>query len=257
MASYRESFILAAISVILVSIPAASQNIEINGTKDEVGLIDTKFSDKFKLDFSTGREVTTYIDKEAKLKINESFKKDIKRLQTSEGNVKIVKTNKIINKTVKTPYGNFNYGVKNGNSFDKFNGGNKAKAEEIKRDLLNKLGNRTYKAENKSDIVIDEMIPEIKLSVEDKPEIEHFNLTNKEKKDIDLGAWTIKTVGTGTDFLHLDREIKPGEKITFYAGNQNKEISSNQVEVDLKIYSNGKIILYNELEKEVAKLEDY
>lgn len=257
MADHRESVVLAAVTVALIAIPAASQNIEIKGTAEEIGLINSEFSDKFKVDFSTGKQVTTYLDKQSKLKTNKTFDKNTKKLETAKGDIKVIKTSQIINKTVKTPYGNFNFGVKNGENFSNYEGENKQKAKEIKKYLIKKLDEKSAQAKEKRELIVEKMLPSIKLSVEDKQSIEHFNLTNKGNKKVDMSAWTAFTEGSDEDTLELEQEIKPGETITYYSGsNSNSNIGENIVETDVTIYSGGKITIYNHVEKVVAK-SDY
>lgn len=78
MPDHRESLVLAGITIVLISIPATPQTVEISEGVDMEGRIDSNFSDRFKADFSPGKVVNSMMDSESKLQINRSFEIDKK-----------------------------------------------------------------------------------------------------------------------------------------------------------------------------------
>jgi len=256
MASHRESVIMAVIAVILVSIPAASQTVEISGGENKIGVIDSKFSDRFEVNFKPGRVVKEIKDSRSRLYINNSFDRKVEKLETSGGSVKIVSTNNSIEKTVQTPYGRFNFGVRKGESYSSFEGSDKDEAEKIKSELLNRVEERSSEVSDKHELVVEKMLPEIVVSVNDDPSVEHFNLTNKGEDDVDLTGWTVLAEGSGKDHLDLKRTIESGETVTYYSGDDEvPDFDSRVVEDDITVYSDGEVKLYNSADMIVDRLD--
>lgn len=257
MTSHRESVILAAIAITLVSIPAASQNVEISDGEDKTGVIDSKFSDKFEAEFKPGKVINRVLDKEAKLEVNRSFNKNVKELQTATGYVRIVETNNSIDKTVQTPYGRFEFGVENGENYSRFEGSAEEKAEEVKQELMSKLEERSKEASEKHEIIVQEMLPDVRVSVEDNSsgnaEAEHLNLTNEGDSSVDLSGWSIITEGSGyQDDYNLTSELDAGEKRMYYS--EGSTDFENSVEIGTTIYQGGKITVYNSEKRVVDHL---
>lgn len=259
MDNYRESVLMALIVVVLVSVPAASQNVEISG--EDEGVINSMFSDYFEADFKSGKEVLVLEDSDAKLRINETFKKDVRMLQTPTGYFKIVKTNNSIEKVINTPYGKFKFGVNQSGDYNHFKGSDKQKAEELRSDLEDLMSEKESEISEKRDIVVERILPDIKVTVEEETKIEHFNLTNNGDNEVDLTGWTVITEGSGTDWYNLTGNIDSGETVTFYSGTKDTVFSDNQIEVDTTIYSNsngdGEVRVYNHVNKLVDSVGDY
>jgi hypothetical protein len=254
MAKPREAAIFAAITVILVSIPAASQDVEISNKGDLEGKIDSRFSDQFKIDFNPGEVFMKTISSEDKFEVNKSFRETTKTLQTSNGYIKKVVSNDSIVKTVQTPYGRFKSGVRNGDNFSSFDGGDKEKASDLKNSLEEKFEERSSEVLDKKQVVMSRILPSIELSVEQEQEVEHFNLTNNEESKVDLSGWKVLSKGSMEYTLRLDRIISPGETLTFYSGSK-EDVGGRRDAVygtGLTIYSNdGELTLFNEQEKVV------
>ncbi|QGA81040.1 lamin tail domain-containing protein [Candidatus Nanohalobium constans] len=260
MTSHRESVVLAVIAVILVSIPAASQNVEISGEENKQGVIDSKFSDRFEVDFEPGKVVNDLMDSDARLEVNQSFSRDVKRLQTSKGFVKIVRTNDSIEKTVQTPYGRFEFGVKDGDNYSEFSGnsGSRDEAEEVRENLMDEMSQRSSELSEKHSVVVQEMLPDVSASVEDNSETEHLNLTNNEEEAVDISGWKAVSIsGDSMEYMNLTGKLEPGETKTFFAGDEGRmeNFGDNTVFKDVNIYSNALVKVYNAGEKEIVSLE--
>ena len=259
MDNYQESVLMAFVVVVLVSVPAASQNVEISGKEE--GVIDSLFSDRFEADFKSGKEFLDLKDSEARLEVNRSFDKNVKLLQTATGYFKVVKTNSSIDKVVNTPYGRFEFGVDQGESYSRFEGDKKSEAEDIRSDLEELMDEKEKEVNEKRDIVVEELLPDVDLEVEDDTDIEHFNLTNNGENAVDMSGWSVITKGSGRDSYNLTRTIESGETITYYSGSDDINLSGNQVDVDTTVYSNtngdGSIQVYNHVDKLVNGVEDY
>lgn len=234
MPEIRESVILAALAVILISIPAASQNVEITEEDRYSGKIDSRFSDMFKVDFRPGKIVMELIDSEARLQVNKSYRKNTYLLRTPEGYVKKVETSNSTIKIVQTPYGRFVSGFRNGENISKFESSReeasdsvKAEARKMKKELMKRFEERLAETRDRKQIVMDRILPDIELGVEaDEDTAEHFVLENTGNQTLDLSGWKIAardSNGEVGDTLRLEREISPGEKVVFYS-NKRKDV---------------------------------
>lgn len=258
MADPKEAAVFAAATLVLISIPAASQNVEIESKDSLSGEINSKFSDHFETDFETGKIFLREISSDHRYEKNESYDKTVTVFQTSRGYIEKTVTNNSIIKTIKTPYGTFKSGVKNGENISSFDGGNREEAEKLRADLEEKMSERAGKTQEKKRIVMSKILPDIELDVEQKQEIEHFNLTNNEDEEVDLEKWYILSEGTNKDTLNLERTISPGETLTFYSGEREEVNGAEDAIYDtgLTIYSNsGAVTLYNDNEKAVDTFE--
>ena len=247
MASHRESVIMAAIVVILISIPAASQTVEISGEDTKIGVIESEFSDRFEAEFKPGKVVNRLIDSEAKLEVNKSFERNVKHLQTAEGSVKVVKTNNSIENVVQTPYGRFEFGVENGEDYERFEGENQERAEKVRDSLMSEMEERSKEVNEKHELVVQEMLPDIRVSVSEGGDDEHFNLTNTDEGDVDLKGWSVLSKGSSRDYYNLTGSIESGETKTFYS-NTRSEVSGVEDAVygtDTTVYSDGAVRVYN------------
>jgi hypothetical protein len=261
MPDHRESVVLAGITLILISIPAAPQTVEIDDGEDMEGMIDSKFSDRFEVEFQPGKVVNSLVDSKARLQVNRSFDRNARRLQTAEGYVKIVETNDSIEKTVQTPYGRFEFGVRSGENYSEFTGNedSREKAEKLREDLLSRLESRMNEVEEKHRVVVQEMLPDISASVNDSPEIEHVNLTNNGEEEVDLSGWKMLSVdGDGTEYMNLTGEIESDETVTYFAGSSEDRVKEfeNVVVKDSNVYSDGVLKVYNSAEREILR-RDY
>jgi hypothetical protein len=257
MSRLRESVVLAVLATILISIPAASQRVDITEGENFGGTIDSKFSNMFELDFESGNMLMEMINSESRLEINETFDRKTKSLQTPSGYLKKTKTNNSIVKVVQTPYGRFKWGFREGNNFSDFEGGNKDKAQEIKRSLMNEMEEKIREAKEKKQVVISRILPNIEIQVETRNEVEHFNLTNRGDKEVDLENWKIVTDGGEGDTMTLGKIIEPGEELTYYS-NEMEDVERSEnifLNTGLTIYSGeGQITLYNEHERVVESV---
>ena len=258
MSDVRESAILAALAVILISIPAASQNVEIKDKGDYHGVIDSKFADRFEVDFEPGKMLMEAVDSEAKFEINESFKKKVVRLQTAEGAIKKVKTNDTKIKTVTTPYGDFKSGFKQGENISEFDGADKKKAEELKKNLENRLDERLSEAKDKKQVVVSRILPDIDLDIQSSGD-RHFNLTNNEDKTVSMENWQIVSKDSSRYSAGLEGEIRPGETKVYYSGDKEEvdDGAENAIyDSGLFIYKNsGEVTVYNAEEKIVDQIK--
>lgn len=258
MADPREAALFAAATLVLISIPAASQNVEIESEDSLSGEINSKFSDHFETNFEAGKIFLREINSDYRYEKNESYDKTVTVFQTSKGYIQKTVTNNSIIKTIQTPYGTFKSGVKDGENISSFDGGNREEAEEIRSNLENKMSERSETAQEKKRIVMSRILPDIELSVEQKQEIEHFNLTNNEDEEVDLENWYIMSEGTNKDTLNLERTISSGETLTFYSGGKEEVNGAEEAIYDtgLTIYSNdGSVRLFNDNEKVVDTFE--
>jgi hypothetical protein len=253
MPDVRESVVFAALAVIIISIPSASQTVEIE--EDEYrGVIESEFSDHFQVDFDTGKIFTEAISGDSKLEINKSFRKKTVELQTSQGFIRKERTNDSIVKSVQTPYGKFKSGVRKGENFSEFDGGNRAKAENIREELEKRLEEKMGEAEEKRQIVVSRILPDVELSVEYNHDTEHFNLTNQGEETVDLEGWTVVSEGSSRDTLQLDGELGPDETRT-YRGSAG-EVGFSDQDSDLTIYSGeGEVELLTSEERIVDSIE--
>lgn len=258
MPELRESVVLAILVTVLISIPAASQTVNIHEGEDFGGSIDSKFSDIFKVDFKPGEMLMELKDSEYKLEINQSYRKRVVKLQGSHGFIRKTVSNESIVKVVQTPYGKFESGVRNGENFSDFEGGDEEKAEEIKDNLESVLDERLVEAREKRRVVVSRIMPDIELDVETDNSIEHFNLTNNGEEEINMEGWTVVTEGGEGDSMQLERSIEPGEKLAFYSGDRD-DIEGAEDAIygtGLTIYSDeGSVTLHNENERVVDTYE--
>jgi hypothetical protein len=257
MSRLRESVVLALLATILISIPAASQRVQITEEESFGGTIDSRFSDMFELKFNPGEMLIDMKSSESKLEINESYDRKVVSLQTPTGYIERTKTNDSIIKVVQTPYGRFNWGVRGGNNFSDFEGGNRDNALEIRQRLEKKLREKITEAKEKKQIVVSRILPDIELSVETRNEIEHFNLTNAGEEEVDLEGWKIVTEGGEGDTMRLDQVIEPGEKLVYYSDGRDEVEGAVDASygTGLTIYSNeGQVTLYNEHERVVESV---
>lgn len=258
MADPKEAAVFAAATLVLISIPAASQNVEIESKDSLSGEINSKFSDHFETDFEAGKIFLREISSDYRYEKNESYDKTVAVFQTSRGYIEKTVTNNSIIKTIKTPYGTFKSGVKNGENISSFDGGNREEAEKIRSNLEEKMSERSKSAQEKKRIVMSRILPDIDLDVEQEQEIEHFNLNNNEDEEVDLENWYVLSKGTNKYTLNLERTISPGETLTFYSG-EREEVNGVEdavYDTGLTIYSNdGSVKLFNDNEKVVDAFE--
>jgi hypothetical protein len=258
MPEIRESVILATLGVILISIPAASQNVEIRDDEDFSGVIDSEFSDQFEVDFNPGKLIMKAVDSEASFHMNRSYTKNVYELQTAEGYIKKVETNSSIIRTVQTPYGRFKSGVKNGDNFTEFEGGDREKARKVKDSLDRKFEERLSEAKEKKQVVMSRILPDVELEVETDNDIEHFNLTNNGEDAVDLEGWQVMSEEDNRYFHTLEEELKPGETVVYHSKEKDEvgDYENAVYDTGLTIYSNdARVVLYNPEERVVDAVE--
>jgi hypothetical protein len=253
MLDLRESVVFALLGVIIVSIPAASQNVDIEEGEYR-GVIESEFSDHFKVDFDTGKVFTQAISSDSRLEIKKSFRKKVVEFQTAEGSIEKTWSNDSIVTEVQTPYGSFESGVENGENFSEYEGENQEMAEELREELRDRMDEKLSQAEEKRKIVVQRILPDVELNVEDDHDKEHFNLTNQGEDSVDLEGWRVLSEGSGKDSIQLSRELEPGEtrKFTGSAG----EVGFSSQDSDMTIYSgDASITLFNSDERIVDSIE--
>ncbi len=167
MADPKEAAVFAVAIIVLISIPAASQNVEITEKDRLSGEITSKFSFHFKVEFDPGKLFLRGINNEAKFEMNESFKKKEKLFQTNRGSIRKTVSNSYIIKDAQTPYGKFREGLENGENISEFDGEEEEKAKEIKSKLESMMEEKSEKALDKKRVVISHLLPDIGLSVEE------------------------------------------------------------------------------------------
>ncbi len=253
MFDLRESVVFAALGVIIVSIPAASQNVEIQEDQYS-GMIDSKFSELFKVDFMEGKVFTKALSSDSKLVINKSFRKKVIEFQTSEGSIRKIWTNNSIVKKVQTPHGSFESGVRDGENFSEYDGSSRGRAESLKDKLEQRLKEKLSRAEEKRKIVVQKILPNVEMSVQSSHDIEHFNLTNQGDETVKLEDWRVLSEGSSRDSMQLSGKLEPGEKLSF-TGSAG-EVDFEARETDMTIYSGeATLTLFNSEERIVDSVE--
>lgn len=258
MSDPKEAAVFAFLVTALLSIPAASQEVDITSEDPLAGEIQSKFSDHFEVEFDPGKVFMKEISSESKFEMNKSYREKTTVFQTPRGYIEKTVSNDSIIKTVHTPFGTFKSGVEDGENISSFEGDKRNQAERIKEELEDEMSERAEKVEEKKRLVMGRMLPDIELEVEEEHEVEHFNLTNKEDDEIDLSGWRVLSQGTNQDTLSLDRKISSGETLTFYSGDREevKGIEDAVYDTGLTIYSDsGELTLFNEHDKAVDTFE--
>lgn len=257
MSDYRTSIVFALLITVLISIPAASQTVNISDESSYSGEIDSKFSDMFDLDFEAGKMLIDMIESDSKLEIRETFDRKVVSFQTPTGYIEKTETNDSITRVVQTPYGRLEWGVKEGDNFSEFEGGDKEKTLSIKNSLQEQLSEKMGEAMEKKQVVVSRILPKIDAEVETRNEIEHFNLTNRGENPVDMEGWKVVTDGGEGDSMALDHIIEPGEQLVYYSGDRDEVDGAEDAQygTGLTIYSgDGQVTLYNENERVVDSL---
>lgn len=262
-----EAAILAALCVILVSIPAASQNVEVT-EEGYSGFIDSEFSDMFEVDFRPGKLLLEMFDSERRLEVNKSYMQRKVKLQTSKGFIRKLESSNSINTTVQTPYGRFKSGVVNGENFSDFDGGDKEKAEEVKKALENELEESLESANKKKMALIQEMLPAITVDVEARnDDVEHFKLSNNGEEKVELEDWTVVAEDSDGEVggsIEPETGLEAGEKRIYYSSTREVleengyETAENAVfDSGLNIYNGGGAVKVYTGEKRLVDSQNY
>ncbi|MFB6158147.1 MAG: hypothetical protein ABEJ95_00625 [Candidatus Nanohalobium sp.] len=254
----RDSVVFALLAVVLISIPAASQSVEIKERSDLHGVIDSRFSDRFEVEFEPGKVVMSILGSSSKLSSNVSYRRNISVLRTPQGFIKKKRTSNYSITVVQTPYGRFKTGFRDGENISGFEGEAKEKAEEVRKILRKKFRSRMSEARKRKQMVVSSMLPDVELDVVARNDtVEHFTLSNTGDKKVDMDEWKVKTVdseGVIKEVLKLERSIGTGEETVFYSSSREElesvgiePESSAVVESGLNILNGGgEVRLYNE-----------
>ena len=257
MVDSRDAIVLSGILVALLSIPAASERINIeegpeNGLDAE---IETNLSDKFSLEMSPGKERIEMVDSTSSYTRDQKPSKKIKKITSPEGILKVRKSNNSILKTVETPYGTLKTGIKNGKRFSDFSGLNKSKVRDVKKKLSDRLAKKGREADAKRRTVLEKVLTDIELEVSEGGEDEHINLTNKESSSISTEGWTVEN--DEGDVYTISGSLSADGTLTLFSKEYDSDLENSVSETDVTLYSTGgEIRVYNEEDYLLAS-EDY
>jgi hypothetical protein len=256
MVKVRDSILFPALIILLIAIPAASQTVNIKQDEGYRGVIDSEFSDVFEVDFDPGKMFMELKQSEARLQVNQSFRKRVVMLQTSEGYVKKTQTNDSIVKVVQTPYGRFETGVRSGENFSSFDGDQRSKAEELRNRLEDKFSEKVKESQDRKRVVMDRILPDVELDVRvESPE--HFNLTNTGEDKISLQDWVVMSEGSNKYTYELEGSIEPGETRSYYSSTGYSDRDNTVDGTDMTLYnSGGEVVLYNSQERVIDSFEN-
>jgi len=239
MVDVKEAFMFSAIFVTLLSIPAASEQVKIeedskNGFE---AVIDTNFSDRFNYDMEAGKEDIKMVDSESEFRHIQRPSKDVKKINTPEGTLKVEKSNDSIVRKVESPYGSLEISIKEGRRSESFSGMNRSRVEALKDDLMDELGKKTREASSKKNVALDRILPDVSVEVDEGGESEHINITNTGNSVVSADSWIVQN--TEEQKYRFDRKLDPGETYTLYSKDYTSDIENSISEIDVTLYSTG------------------
>ncbi|MFB6199519.1 MAG: hypothetical protein ABEJ83_01455 [Candidatus Nanohaloarchaea archaeon] len=252
MENYWEALTKTLLVIAIVAVPTAASSVNIQkdaGTGLEA-VIDSNFSDRFKLELDAGYSKIRMESAENRLEIKKRPDGSVKKLVSSKARLKVVRNPNTTRKVLKTAYGTLEYGVRNGRRFESFKGLNRSRVEEIQAEMERKLETKVETAREKKRKALDPYLPDIKIEVRSDGE-EHFNLTNTGENNVSLQGWEIRneysdslqTYSFGSEIL------EPGEEQSFYSKDK-----TNRTGTGLTLYAyGGKLTLYNDRNRLVQK----
>ena len=239
MVDAKEAFMFSAIFVTLLSIPAASEQVKIQESSEDgfEAVIDTNFSDKFNYEMEAGKEDIKMVDSESEFRRIKRPSKDVKKINTPEGTLRVEKSNDSIVRRVETPYGELETSIKDGRRSESFSGMNRSRVEALKDDLMDELGKKTREASSKKNVALDKILPDVSIEVDEGGESEHINITNTGNSVVSADSWTVKNNEDQT--YQFDRTLEPGETYTLYSKEYTSDIENSISEIDVTLYSTG------------------
>lgn len=238
MVDSRSAVIFSATLVLLFSIPAASQQVEIQETVESGfdAVVDTNFTTNFKLNISSGSEEMKLIDSESRYSIDTRPSTQIKKFTTPKGKLKIVKSPNRSITTVETPYGTLKTGFRDGENVSSFSGEEsmRPEVEKIREELLTNMSVREREASAKKAVVMDRILPDVKIRSGYTESSEYVEVTNTGSEVVPVEGWTFEN--SDPDAYTLDTVLAANETIRYYAGEpetvENNSVLNTGVDID-------------------------
>ena len=124
--------------------------------------------------------------------------------------------------------------------------------------MISEMEKRSKEINEKHKLVVQEMLPDIRLSVYEGGDNEQFNLTNNDDRTVNMKGWGVIAEGSGKDYYNLTGRIESGETRTYYSESKS-EVSDAEDAVygtDMTVYEDGEVRVYNTVDVLVDK-SDY
>lgn len=239
MVDAKQAIIFSAVFVVLVSIPAASEQVKIqeNSKNGFEAVIDTEFSDKFSFSMESGLEKMELVNSESRFNMRERPSERFKSIDTPRGSLEVTRTNSSVVRKVKSPYGTLKTGIRDGKRFASFEGLNRSRVEELKEDLVSRMNTKKREADAKRRAVMDRILADVDLVVTEGGDSEHVNVTNVDNRTLSIDGWTITNLEG--DVYTLEGVLAPEETRTLYPKEYGDPVDNSVVETDVTLYSTG------------------
>ncbi|MFB6203982.1 MAG: lamin tail domain-containing protein [Candidatus Nanohaloarchaea archaeon] len=273
MASMYEAATMASLIVGLVSIPAASQSIDVPGNVSENmpdvseisnmprntvtrttpesarKVVETAFS-RYREEISQGRTEVVLKGPRAKMKIETTPTGKRTVLTTPGGKLILRQTPEKTVQKVKTPRGTLKTTREDGGVKVEFEGSDREAVEQAARELRKILEKKRKKASEHNIRMRKRMRPELGLTVH--PDSEKVVITNSGQRRVDLEGWKL-TDSSGSTFVFPKFVLGTGEEVTVYT--ESGEDNSTALHWGTSsVWNNGEdtATLFNEKGEEIA-----
>ena len=267
MADIANAAILASLVVGMVSIPAASGNIdsqtEISEPLDNISSTDSvpreestelgsdSFTRTVSTAFSSFRTSIESGQVDGELETTQSglsLQKDADSirwvLETPQGRLEVEQTSTGVVETTETPQGTLTKRTENGVRSTSFEGSDREAVEETSEELRDLMEQKKQDYLEKSDRMrTDQYSQGIMLDV--APETpEKVIISNEMDRSVDLQGWEV--ANNNPDYEELEATLEPGQKLHLYTADQDSEALENATENDQDLYAYGSGITWED-----------
>jgi len=259
MADIANAAILASLVVGMVSIPAASGNVEAENTVSEPldnisstestpvqetteldsdsfsKVIETAFS-KIRTEVSSGSVDGELETPQSRLKLRKKPDGVEWKMETPQGTLTAAQeSNRVVERT-KTPHGTLEKTRENGAVKTSFRGSDRDKVEKISEELRDLMEERKQKYRSKTDEMrLDQYREGVSLDVAQKTP-EKAIIENRMNQRLDLTGW--KVANNNPDYFELNSNLEEEQKLHVYTSDRS-EINVTENDSDKYVYGSG------------------
>lgn len=230
MSSHREAVITAALLTLLLVFPTASQDIKYSSNSDiESPIVSTESTTDTEIEVSSEDSSTVKVEKhDTVYRMEETPHQRLEKLEAPGAELTVSKTNSTSMTRIKSPYGTFEKGLKNGKRYTDFEGLNRTHLSSKMRQMEDKLQKYRSRAREK-------MLPDVEVRISKEKandDDERLIVENKDTETISLNGWTIKN-SDGDTYTFEDLEMPARTTMEVYT---KPQVELNITESSERIY---------------------
>ncbi|MFB6191316.1 MAG: lamin tail domain-containing protein [Candidatus Nanohaloarchaea archaeon] len=245
MAAIPQAAIAASVIVGLLSVPVASQQVEMTGaataelpdvsTSESVpkevsrtttpegfrATVETAFN-SFRTSISSGKANVTLENAGSELEVQRTPGRTEWSLTTPQGTLTIKESSERTVEKVSTPHGDLRIVVEEGSRETSFSGSERRKVEQARRELHQLLEQKKKELQDRKQRLRKRAMPDIEViansstatSSDSSGSPEHVVIVNREFEPVNLEGWTLSDTSSTHEFG--DVTVEAGEKLRVY-----------------------------------------